>query len=216
MSLELTSHDYVEYINRAAEKIASEGEYITELDAATGDGDHWTNINSGFKSLVNIGDELAKMPIGDMFKKIGMTLMSSVGGSSGALYGSAYIAVAKALKDNVTINIVDVQTMYREMFVAIKKRGKVEAGQKTMIDAICPAIEVLKKADEESVPEKETLKLMKNAALDGAQDTKYMEAVRGRAYYQKEKGVGHLDPGAVSMSMLIACFADYCLDKISG
>lgn len=213
MSLKLTTKDYVDYLCVSAEKIGSEGDYLTQLDAATGDGDHWTNINSGFKKLVSIYDELIVLSLSDMFKKVGMTLMSEVGGSSGVLYGSAYIAAAKAFKDVDYIDIVGIRTLLNAMNEAIKKRSNAIAGQKTMIDALHPAVEALKMAEQENLTEKDALTSMKNASLDGAADTKYMEAFRGRACYRTDKGVGHLDPGAVSLSFQIECLADYALRK---
>ena len=94
----LTAKDYTEYIKLAYELIHSKGDYITELDSVTGDGDHWTNINMGFENLVKNIDRLEVMGLSDEFKEIGKIMMSVIGGSSGVLYGSAYIAAAKALK----------------------------------------------------------------------------------------------------------------------
>ena len=93
----LTAKDYTEYIKLAYELIHSKGDYITGLDSITGDGDHWTNINMGFENLVKNIDRLEVMELSDEFKEIGKIMMSVIGGSSGVLYGSAYIAAAKAL-----------------------------------------------------------------------------------------------------------------------
>lgn len=103
MGFQLTSKDYVEYLKLAYEKIHASGDYITELDAATGDGDHWANIDSGFGKLNEISESLAEMTLFEQFKQIGKTMMSVIGGSSGVLYGSAYLAAAKTLKDKETI-----------------------------------------------------------------------------------------------------------------
>ena len=154
MSFNLTSEMYVDYIEAAAKKIHENGDYISALDAATGDGDHWANINLGFENLVAAGADMRKMPICDVFKKIGMLMMSKIGGSSGILYGGAYMAAAK------------------------KCAGR------------------------------ETRAAVKQASLDGAEATRGMEAVKGRASYQTNKGVGHLDPGAVTMSYQIECLCD--------
>ena len=103
MGFQLTSRDYVEYIKLAYQKIHASGDYITELDAATGDGDHWANIDSGFGKLNEIAESLAEMNLFEQFKQIGKTMMSVIGGSSGVLYGSAYLAAAKTLKEKETI-----------------------------------------------------------------------------------------------------------------
>lgn len=214
MAVKLMSKDYVEYINLTAKKIEAKGEYITNLDAATGDGDHWVNINSGFQKLVSISDELASLPVSDMLKKVGMTLMSAVGGSSGVLYGSAYIAAAKGAKGKEYLTISDISDMLEAMVNAIMERGKTQPGQKTMVDALYPASVSLKKAIAEGKSEADAFEAMKRASIDGADGTKDMEAVRGRACYQANKGVGHLDPGAVTMSYQIACLADFAKSKI--
>lgn len=211
--MNLTSSGYIEYIKTISKRYEGCGEYITSLDAATGDGDHWTNINSGFLKLVEISGELEALPLSDMMKKIGMTLMSAVGGSSGVLYGSAYLSAAKAAKELDTINIEGLKDIYQAMLEAIMQRGNVKPGQKTMVDAIFPAVEALKQGIEKGLDEKTVLENMKKAALEGAEATREMEAARGRAFYQANKGVGHLDPGAVTMAYQIESLADYVLLK---
>lgn len=216
MAVRLTSKDYVKYINLTAGKIEAEGEYITALDSATGDGDHWINVNSGFRKLVSISGELESLSLSDMFKKIGMTLMSAVGGSSGVLYGSAYLAAAKAAVGKEYLDISGTSDMLEAMVNAIMERGNAKPGQKTMVDALYPAVDSLKKAISGGKSEPEALEAMKQAAIDGASHTKDMEAVRGRACYQANKGLGHLDPGAVTMSYQIACLADFVKEKVIG
>lgn len=211
--MDLTSKDYVEYIKKIAHRFQECGEYITSLDSATGDGDHWLNINNGFSKLVKIADDLENLSISEMFKKIGMTLMSSVGGSSGVLYGSAYIAAAKITEEIETITLENFKDILEAMLKAIMLRGNVTPNQKTMVDAIYPAVEAMKDAIEHHLDEKTAINNMKKAALDGAASTKDMIAIRGRASYQSEKGVGHLDPGAVTMSYQIETLADYILQN---
>lgn len=214
MGFQLTSRDYVEYLKLAYQKIHDSGDYITELDAATGDGDHWTNIDSGFGKLNEISASLAEMTLFDQFKQIGKTMMSVIGGSSGVLYGSAYLAAAKTLKEKETIGNEELCGVLSAMLEAIMSRGNAQPGWKTMIDSLHPAVECYKACLSEGLSEEETLKKVKQAALDGAEDTKKMEAVRGRATYQADKGVGHLDPGAVTMSYQIECLTEYVLSKL--
>lgn len=209
--MKLSSKDYVEYIKTMSKRFQGCGDYITSLDAATGDGDHWTNINSGYLKLVEISEELEVLAIPDMLKKIGMTLMSAVGGSSGVLYGSAYLGAAKAMKEKEYIDLTGVLLIYEAMLNAILERGNVQPGQKTMVDAIYPAVMSLKNGIEQNNDESTVIRDMKAAALDGAEKTKEMEAIRGRACYQTDKGVGHLDPGAVTMSYQIETLADFIL-----
>lgn len=109
MGFSLTSREFAEYLKRTAAKIAENKDYITELDAATGDGDHWANMNAGFSKLAELAPQLAELSVSDMYKQMGMTMMSTIGGSSGVLYGSAYIAAAKVTVDIDTINFSTLQ-----------------------------------------------------------------------------------------------------------
>ncbi|MEG0912528.1 MAG: dihydroxyacetone kinase subunit DhaL [Oscillospiraceae bacterium] len=215
MSFTITSSDYVDYINAAAKKIAANGDYITGLDAITGDGDHWANINMGFENLVAASDEMRAMPINGVFKKIGMLMMSKIGGSSGILYGGAYIAAGKAVAGKESINSEELCASMDAMVKDMMERGKAEPGFKTMIDALYPAVEAYKKALAEGKSDAETLDEVKKAAIDGAEATKAMQAVKGRASYQTNKGVGHLDPGAVTMAYQIECLCDCIKAKLS-
>ena len=214
MGFELTTADYIEWIKRAYAKIHADGDYITALDAATGDGDHWTNINMGFEKLVRMENELVVLSLSDALKRISMTMMSVIGGSGGVLYGSAYMEAAKVVKDNEVLRNEDVCNILDAMLRAIMSRGKSKPGFKTMIDALYPAVERYKACIAEGAGEAETLALVKKAARDGAQSTKEMEAVKGRAYYQANKGVGHLDPGAVTMGYQIETLMDYISEKL--
>ena len=214
MSFEISSKDYVAYIKKAAQKIAENGEYISKLDAVTGDGDHWANINLGFTSMVEVAEELQAMSMDAVFKKIGMLMMSKIGGSSGVLYGGAYMAAGNKLAGKEKLTSEDLCLALETMVTDMMNRGKAEPGFKTMIDALYPAVEAYKKALAENLDDKTTLENVKQASLDGAEATKDMEAVKGRASYQTNKGVGHLDPGAVTMSYQIECLCDYIIENV--
>lgn len=216
MKFNLTSKDYVEYINETSKLIAVNKQYISDLDAATGDGDHWANINMGFEKLVSCGEELASLPVGELFKKIGMLMMSTIGGSSGVLYGSAYIEGAKVLGEQEFIDDKNLCDVLEAMLNGIINRGNAKPGFKTMIDALYPAVQSYKDGLEKQLPIKEILANVKQASIDGAEETKNMEAVRGRACYQSNKGVGNLDPGAVTMSYQVSVLMDYILGKMSS
>lgn len=214
MSFVITSSDYVKYINIVSKRIYENGDYITDLDAATGDGDHWTNINMGFQNLVAASDELRNMPICEVFKKIGMLMMSNIGGSSGILYGGAYIAASKAISGKDSIDSQELCTALEAMVNDMMMRGKAKPGFKTMIDTLHPAVQTYKDALASGTDDLKTMELVKQAALNGAEATRNMEAVKGRASYQINKGVGHLDPGAVTMSYQIECLCDYIKNNI--
>jgi dihydroxyacetone kinase-like protein len=172
-------------------------------------------MHSGFSKLVSIAPELSTLAISDLFKKIGMTLMSTVGGSSGALYGSAYIVASKMAVGKESLDLSGIAGMLDAMMNAIMARGNAQPGQKTMIDALYPAVQVLKNGMDSDVNELTVIEEMKAAALAGAASTVDMEAFRGRAFYQANKGMGHLDPGAVTMSYQLGALADFIIAKYS-
>ena len=214
MGFILTSSDYVDYIIKTAEKIRENGDYISGLDAATGDGDHWANLNLGFENLVAAADELRSMPVDGAFRKTGMLMMSKIGGSSGILYGGGYMAAAKACAGKAQINADELCSALEAMVNDMMARGKAEPGMKTMIDALYPAVERFRQGLADGEDESAMLAAVKQAALDGAEATRDMAAVKGRASYQTNKGIGHLDPGAVTMSWQIAGLCDLLMDRI--
>lgn len=215
MEIKISSKDYIDYIKLVADKIAADKDHITELDAAIGDGDHWTNVNKGFQALIDMEETLVGLPISEMFKSIGMKLMVSVGGSAGILYGSAYLAAAKT---SVNIDFLDLNSLFvvlEAMGNEIMNRGKAEIGHKTMVDSIAPAINAYREALDRGDTLDKLANAVKEAAIEGANGTINMAATKGRAYYQENKGVGHLDPGAVTMSYQIATLMDF-LKSIQG
>lgn len=214
MGFKLTGKDYIEYIKQAYALIHANGDYITQLDSATGDGDHWINLNMGFEKLVEEADRLETMEIPQMLAEIGTIMMSVIGGSSGVLYGSAYLAAAKEMKGKAVIGTEEMCLILETMLTDMMLRGKAERGWKTMIDCLGPAVDCYRICMAEEATEAETAIRVKQAAKDGAESTRDMEAVRGRASYQANKGVGHLDPGAVTMSYQIAALMDVVKSKM--
>lgn len=209
MNIKITSKEYVEYIELVTKKIEENKDYITKLDSITGDGDHWVNINMGFQKLVENKELLLSLKLGDMFKKIGMLIMSTVGGSSGVLYGSAFIGAAKTIGDKEEMDINLLCDVLEAELNAIMERGNAKPNFKTMIDSMYPAVNAMKDALDKKLDDYDVLQVMKQGAIDGMNSTKDMEAVRGRACYQPNKGVGHLDPGAVTMCYQLEVLVDY-------
>ncbi|WP_273321931.1 dihydroxyacetone kinase subunit DhaL [Vallitalea guaymasensis] len=209
MNIKITSKEYVEYIELVTKKIEENKDYITKLDSITGDGDHWVNINMGFQKLVENKELLLSLKLGDMFKKIGMLIMSTVGGSSGVLYGSAFIGAAKTIGDKEEMDINLLCDVLEAELNAIMERGNAKPNFKTMIDSMYPAVNAMKDALDKKLDDYDALQAMKQGAIDGMNSTKDMEAVRGRACYQPNKGVGHLDPGAVTMCYQLEVLVDY-------
>jgi len=213
MSFEISSKDYMKYIRCVAASLDQKAEYITNLDAATGDGDHWVNLHMGFEKLQENDKTLSCMPISECFINIGMLMTNTIGGSSGILYGGAYIAAGKMMNKLVTM---DCDTLIQALEVMVQdmmSRGEARPGDKTMIDALYPAVLAGKDAVSRGVDDCNILVAMKKAAEEGAELTRFMEARRGRACYQSHKGVGYLDPGAITMAMQISCLVDYITEN---
>lgn len=209
MGLLITTENFMEYMKLAAKKIAEEKEYVTRLDATTGDGDHWVNINSGFQAVINAEEKLIKMPIDEALKVIGMLMMNKIGGSSGILYGGAYLAAGMKLKDYSVLDEKSLYLFLSTMVEDMMHRGNARPGFKTMIDCLYPAVETYRVAMNQGVDLKELFSSVKDAARMGAESTRDMQAVKGRASYMTGKGIGHLDPGAITMYYQLEVMCDY-------
>lgn len=212
MRISLTAKDYMVYMRKAYERLCENKEYITELDAATGDGDHFANLSMGFQKVNSLSEELEMFPIDRTLQKIGMLMMSSVGGSGGILYGSAYLKASQNLSGKGVLNLNDIGILLSSIAEGIMERGKCIPGMKTMVDAIAPAAKCYNECLASGAAVKELLERTRHAASDGADNTKDMEAIKGRASYQTGKGVGHIDPGAVTMALQIVTLMDYVED----
>lgn len=207
--IQIYSTDFIAYLEEAAAAIAEKKDYITGLDARTGDGDHWLNLNIGFEVLKEKQKEWVGLQFEGLFKNIAMCMMSAMGGSSGVLYGSAYLDSSRRLAGKEVLADADLADMLEGWEEAISRRGGVKAGYKTMLDAVAPAARAYRRALDDGKESREALGELKSAAVQGAENTRNMEAVKGRASYQTNKGVGELDPGAITMAMQLECLADY-------
>lgn len=212
--MQITTKDYISYLEKAEKKIGENKDYITKLDAETGDGDHWVNMNMGFNKILESKAELENLKMGELLKQVGMIMMSTVGGSSGVLYGSAYINAGKKLKDVDVLDTGGILILLEAKLEAMMKRGKAEYGFKTMIDSLHPAVVAYKKELEQGSPETTIFNETKIASENGMNATKDMKATKGRASYREDKGVGHLDPGAVTMYYQISELMDFLQTKI--
>lgn len=211
MKINITVDIYVDYLKAVAARIRAEKDYITELDAATGDGDHWANMNTGFTKLMEIERQLRDMNLADMFKKTAVTIMSGVGGSSGILYASAYLKAAEAVGNAESMDAALLSRVLDAELNGIMQRGNGQPGFKTMIDPLYQAA----KAMEAALPDGDeaAVNAMRAGAKAGMEATKQMQAVRGRACYQADKGVGHLDPGAVTMYYQLDLLGAFALES---
>lgn len=193
----------VEILNKISEVIDKNKTYLTELDAAIGDGDHGLNMNKGFTAVKEKIKDDNGSNIGDTLKKTGMALVSNVGGAAGPLYGTAFMKAATAANGKESVDINDFIKMLEEALAGIKMRGKAVLGEKTMIDAIEPALETLKSSVASGLGSVEALKRAKDAALEGVENTKKIIATKGRASYLGERSIGHQDAGATSSYLIL-------------
>ena len=191
-----------------AKKIEAEKEYLTELDNEIGDGDHGINLARGFEAVEKKLPSLAGGDIGVLLKGVGMQLVSTVGGASGPLYGTAFMKAGMACKG---LTEIDGPAFVKAMEAAvdgIKMRGKATEGEKTMLDALCPAPKVLQDDVTAGKSLKEALQDAAQAAEKGVEYTKTIIATKGRASYLGERSLGHQDPGATSSLYLLQVLAE--------
>ena len=186
-------------IDRTCAVINERADWLTGLDQAIGDGDHGINMKRGFAAIAAQRDELAVMPLGDALMKAGMTLVTTVGGASGPLYGTLLMSLGKAIKAGGSI-----EDQLGSSIEAVKKRGKSDIGAKTMLDVLVPVHQALP-AD--------TAAAVRAAADDALAATKAMIATRGRASFLGERSKGHIDPGAASSNLLINAVCDVLEQK---
>ena len=195
-----------DWLRRTAAAFDEQRAFLTKLDADIGDGDHGENLARGFGAIT------AKLPGWEgqapaaLFKNVAMTLIGTVGGASGPLYGSLFLDASKAAGDRAEFTLADWTEVLDAGVKGVQNRGKAAAGDKTMLDALLPAVAVLRDTpDGELAP---ALQRSADAAAQGAEATKELAARKGRASYLGERSVGHPDPGAVSSGMLLKALAD--------
>ncbi len=205
----MDSNKIIEMFGEIAAKIESEKDYITELDSILGDGDHWVNINKGYQKIMSMTDELRGLPLSKLFMNVGMSIMSTVGGSSGVLYGDAFIKASKVLKDQDSISFELGYEFLNEALNAMMNRGKAQPGDKTMIDPLATAVSAYNTCLNSNVSRVERAEIISQAAYDGMLATKSMEARKGRATYREDKGVGYIDAGAATMYYQLEIMCKY-------
>ena len=190
-----------DWIREYARVIGENAGYLTDLDAAIGDADHGTNMERGMSAVVAALDETPAPDPAALVKKVGMTLVSSVGGASGPLYGTFFLRMATALADGASAT--DFAKALRAGVDGVVQRGRAEAGDKTMFDALAPALDTLDAELAAGADLATALVAAEAAAVAGRDATEAMVARKGRASYLGQRSVGHIDPGAASSAMLI-------------
>ena len=184
---------------------------IEKLDQEIGDGDHIFNIQRGINESLNLQDELSSHTPNDVFKKIGMKIMTTVGGSSGALLSTLIIGMSKKYNSEIS-DQKNITAMFAEGVEAMKKRGKADLGEKTMLDVLIPVSNELRKLSDKD-DAKHIAKEIKETAEKGMLSTKDLIATKGRASFLGERAKGHIDPGARSSQLAIEAICNTILNK---
>lgn len=190
------------WIELAAADVAEQRDYLVDLDRAIGDGDHGENMDRGFKAAVEALGQAQPASVAEVLKTVAKTLMSTVGGAAGPLYGTAFLRASKAAGDG-DLDGAGVAAVIAGTLDGIQARGKATTGEKTMVDAWTPALEAARAAAESGSDPAAVLEAAATAAEAGAAATEPMRATKGRASYLGERSIGHLDPGAVSTSLIL-------------
>ncbi len=196
--------DLVRWVRTFAGLVAEHRDVLTGLDAAIGDGDHGTNMDRGMRAAVAALDEEDPGTARALFSKVGMTVVSTVGGASGPLFGTLFLRVGSALGDATDVSLAQLAAGLRAGLDGVTARGKAEPGDKTMLDALTPAVQALESAAVAGTDKAEALRLALAAAEAGRDATTAMLARKGRASYLGERSVGHQDPGASTATLLMA------------
>ena len=195
------------WVRHFAELVATQRAYLTELDSAIGDADHGINMDRGMQAVLAKLDAASPGTADALFKTVGMTLVSSIGGASGPLYGTFFLRFGTACGPRVELSAHDVVKACRAGIEGLVARGKPELGDKTMFDSLHPALEALDAAVGQGLPPKTAFASAWLAAVRGRDETIPMVARKGRASYLGERSAGHQDPGATSAALLFEAAA---------
>lgn len=189
-------------IEAIADAIENNAEEVTALDQAIGDGDHVINLQRGIQALMVQRHDLSQLDWADAWQKIGMTLMSTVGGASGSLLGTLFIAMSKAARDK-PLELQNFAAVFAQGVASVKQRGKADAGEKTMLDVLVPVADYLQLAATTSPALSGVLENIAKVAIAGMESTRDMIATKGRASFLEERTLGHIDAGAKTSQLMI-------------
>ena len=201
------THAAVEdWMKRFAAEVAENRAYLSKLDGAIGDGDHGTNMDRGMKKALERLEATDGDDIGASLKAVGMALVSSVGGAAGPLYGTLFMQMGQAAAGKSELDLAGFTEALDAGVQGVIKRGKAEPGDKTMLDALGPALDALREADGDDIAG--ALERAAEAAREGMEATVPLVARKGRASYLGERSAGHQDPGATSSHLLLKTAAE--------
>ncbi|MDA3643302.1 dihydroxyacetone kinase subunit L [Saccharopolyspora indica] len=203
-----TAQDVIAALRAGAATVTEHRDELIELDRVIGDADHGENMARGFRAVAAKIDTSAPETPGAVLKLCATVLISTVGGASGPLYGTAFLRAAAAVGDAPELDGAAVAKAVQAGLEGVVARGRAEVGDKTMVDALTPAVEAAKNAAESGEGPAKVLAAAAEAAQQGAEATEPLVARKGRASYLGERSAGHIDPGARSTALLLSAFAE--------
>jgi len=195
-------------LQKIADAIHENEQFLTDLDAAIGDNDHGINMDKGFQKVATDIPSLSGKDIGSILKRVGMDLVSTVGGSAGPLYGTSFMKAGAVVADKNEIDQEDFVSIMEAGIGGVQLRGKAVKGEKTMLDAMIPAFEAMKESCAFGDDAPSMLKKGVEAAENGVEYTKTIIATKGRASYLGERSIGHQDPGATSFTVILRAISE--------
>jgi dihydroxyacetone kinase-like protein len=199
----VTKQQIIQWLQAVAVVLEQNKDYLTELDAAIGDADHGINMNRGFQKVVSQLSSVADKDIGSILKTVSMTLISSVGGASGPLYGTFFLRASTAVAGKSELTDEDLVALLQAGVDGVVQRGKANLGDKTMLDALSPASDAFKQAVAEGASTQAALNQAVAAAEQGMKETIPLVAKKGRASYLGDRSANHQDPGATSTYLIL-------------
>ncbi len=200
------------FIQAIKDTINNHADEIAHLDQAIGDGDHLINLQRGIDALLKNRDELEQLDFSAALSKIGLTLMSTMGGASGSLFGSMFVTMGKTAKEK-PVALESISEIFTAGVESIKARGKADIGEKTMLDTLIPASTSLQESMTHEAELSIALKGMKQAAIEGMESTEDMLATKGRASFLGERARGHIDAGARTSQLMLCAIADVIIEN---
>jgi phosphoenolpyruvate---glycerone phosphotransferase subunit DhaL len=203
------------WLAEAGTVIESQRDHLTQLDAAIGDADHGINLARGFSAIAAALDQAATPTPGSVLILAGSTLISKVGGASGPLYGIALRQAGKTLGDTADAGLPELAACLEAALAGVQKLGAAREGEKTMVDALAPAVAAMQKAVSEGADTADALAAAAGAAAAGAQATISMQALKGRASYLGPRSVGHEDPGAASTAIIMGALSEVAQQRVT-
>jgi len=206
----MTNEDNMRWLARIADVLRENRTYLTELDSAIGDADHGINMDRGFSAVRSKFPTMDSMDIASQLRTVGSTLVSTVGGASGPLYGTAFLRAGGAVANKQELTSADVVAMLDAFTGGIVARGKAQPDEKTMVDALTPAVAAAKQALNDGASLVEITQRAAAAAEEGMKATIPLLATKGRASYLGERSIGHQDPGATSSWLILRSLAETC------